>query len=49
MVHEAQEASKGLSPENSVLTWMDAKMPLPEPYSGKPDLKRYQVFIAGLL
>ena len=31
MVNEAQEASKGLSPENSILTRMGARMPLPEP------------------
>ena len=49
MVHEAQEASKGLSPENSILMQMGAKMPPPEPYSGELDLKRYQVFITGLL
>ena len=49
MVQEAREASKGLSTENSILMWMGAKMPPPEPYSGKPELKRYQVFIVGLL
>ena len=49
MVHEAREASKGLSPKNSNLAQMGAKMPPPEPYSGEPDLKRYQVFIAELL
>ena len=49
MVQEARDASKGLSAENSILARMGAKMPPPEPYSGEPDLKRYQVFIAGLL
>ena len=49
MVQEAREACKGLSEENSIFTQMGAKMPPPEPYSGEPDLKRYQVFIAGLL
>ena len=49
MVHEAPEASKGLSPKNCILAWMGAKMPLSEPYSGKPDLKRYQVIITELL
>ena len=49
MVQEARDASKGLSAENSILAWMGAKMPPPEPYSGEPDLERYQVFIAGLL
>ena len=49
MVNEAREASKGLSPENSILMRMGAKMPPPEPYSGEPDLERYQVFITGLL
>ena len=49
MVQEARDASKGLRAENSILMRMGAKMPLPEPYSGEPDLERYQVFIAGLL
>ena len=49
MVQEARDASKGLSAENSILVWMGAKMPPPEPYSGKPDLERYEVFITGLL
>ena len=49
MVQEARDASKGLSAENSILAWMGAKMPPPEPYSGKPDLERYQVFITSLL
>ena len=45
MVQEARDASKGLSAENSILVWMGAKMPPPEPYSGKPDLEQFQVFI----
>ena len=49
MVQEARDASKGLSAENSILARMGAKMPPPEPYSGEPDLERYQVFIASLL
>ena len=49
MVQEARDASKGLRAENSILMQMGAKMPLPEPYSGEPDLEQYQVFIAGLL
>ena len=49
MVQEARDASKGLSVENSILMRMGAKMPPPEPYSGEPDLERYQVFITGLL
>ena len=49
MVQEARDASKGLSAENSILAWMGAKMPPPEPYSGEPDLEQYQVFIASLL
>ena len=49
MVQEVRDASKGLSAENSILARMGAKIPPPEPYSGEPDLKRYQVFIAGLL
>ena len=49
MVQEARDASKGLSTENSILTRMGAKMPPPEHYSGKPDLKQYQVFIMSLL
>ena len=48
-VQEARDTGKGLSAENSILVQMGAKMPPPEPYSGKPDLERYQVFIAGLL
>ena len=49
MMQEARDASKGLSTENSILARMGAKMPPPEPYSGEPDLERYQVSIAGLL
>ena len=49
MVQDVRDASKGLSTENSILVQMGAKMPPPEPYAGKPDLKRYQVFVAGLL
>ena len=49
MVQEVRDTSKGLSAENSILVQMAAKMPPPEPYSGEPDLERYQVFIAGLL
>ena len=48
MVQEVRDASKGLSTENSILVRMGAKMP-PEPYAGEPDLKQYQVFVAGLL
>ena len=49
MVQEARDTSKGLSTENSILTRMGAKMPPPEPYTGKPDLEQYQVFVTGLL
>jgi len=49
MVHEAREANKGLSPENTILARIGTRMPHPESYSGEPDLKRFQVFIAGLL
>ena len=49
MMQEARDTSKGLSTENSILTWMGAKMPPPEPYSGEPYLERYQVFIMSLL
>jgi len=49
MVHEAREANKGLSPENTILVRIGTHMPHPEPYSGEPDLERFQVFIAGLL
>ena len=49
MVQEVRDISKGLSSENSILMRMGARMPPPEPYSGEPDLKRYQVFITGLL
>jgi len=49
MVHEAREANKGLSPENTILTRIGTRMPHPESYSGEPDLERFQVFIAGLL
>ena len=49
MVQEVRDTSKGLSAENSIFVWMGAKMPPPEPYSGKPDLERYQLFITGLL
>ena len=49
MVQEVIDASKGLSTENSIPTQMGSKMPPPEPYTGKPDLEQYQVFVAGLL
>ena len=49
MVQEVRDVSKGLSTENSILVQMGAKMPPPEPYSGEPDLERYQVFIVSLL
>ena len=49
MVHEAREANKGLSPKNAILVCIGTCMLHPESYSGEPDLKRFQVFIAGLL
>jgi len=49
MVHEAREANKGLSPENTILAHIGTCMPHPESYSGEPDLERFQVFITGLL
>ena len=49
MVHEAQAATNGLDPENNILTHAGVKIPHPEPYSGKPDLERFKVFVAGLL
>src|SRR6266481_744362 len=49
MVHEAGVATNGLDPENNILTRAGVKIPHPEPYSGEPDLERFEVFVAGLL
>ncbi len=49
MVHEAQVATDGLDPENNILTHAGVKIPHPEPYLGKPDLERFEVFVTGLL
>src|SRR6266481_9757030 len=49
MVHEARVVTDGLDPENNILTHTGVKIPHPEPYSGEPDLERFEVFVAGLL
>src|SRR6266481_4789809 len=49
MVHEARVATHSLDPENNILTRAGVKIPHPEPYSGEPDLERFEVFVTGLL
>ena len=49
MVHEARVVTDGLDPENNILTCAGVKIPHPEPYSGEPDLERFEVFVTGLL
>src|SRR6266481_8877459 len=49
MVHEALVTTDGLDPENNILTCAGVKIPHPEPYSGEPDLERFEVFVTGLL
>ena len=49
MVQEAIEVSWSLGPDNDLITRLGMKIPHPEPYSGEADLKKFEMFIAGVL
>ena len=49
MVREAIEVSQSMGPDNDIATRLGVKIPHPELYSGEADLKKFEVFIAGIL
>ena len=49
MVQEAIDISRSLGPDNDLVTHLGVKIPHPEPYLGEADLKKFEIFIAGIL
>ena len=49
MVQEAINMSWSLGPDNDLITHIGVKVPHPEPYSGEADLKKFEMFIAGVM
>ena len=49
LVRGAFDNYQELNPESEIFTRGRVKMPHPEYYLGEPDLKRYEVFIIGIL
>ena len=49
MIKEAQDLTKGLDPKNNVLAHAGVKISQPEPYSGRADLEKFEVFITAML
>ena len=49
MIREARDSTKGLDPDNNIITRTGVKMLHPEPYSGEADLEIFEVFVAALL
>ena len=49
MVQEAINVSQSLGPDNNLITHIGVTIPHPEPYSGEADLKKFEMFIAGVL